>query len=250
MKLSFLEKLWTIWNTFWFFIRRSLKFKRKGYSEATVVEPVFSPEALAINEMYAFTTIGRRLSAPNWHRNLATLWYLEEMLGDLSWPGCQNFARLPSLTAFFKKRAKQITITGIELDAFVPLKGFHSLWDHAQYYISLQSEPAYFLDQDFFKYESQSEVIVCFYPFVSAAPALAWGLPASMSGPELWIKAFERNLKPKGYVFVVHQGDWEEADFDAAREKSTLKLIRRKELKCPFFSTKYPAHGSLYQKST
>ncbi len=256
MELSFWEKWITLWNSFWFFVRRTLKFKRQGYSEKTEIEPNFSPEALRINQKYQFSDMGRRLAPQHWHRNLATLWYLEEMFQDIHWsekiqvlePGCQNFSRLPSLRAFFSNRAEGVTFTGIELDAFVPLKGFHSLWDHAQYYISLKNDGAQFLDSDFFKWHSPAEVIVCFYPFVSAAPALAWGLPASVAGADQWIRAFENNLKPSGYVLVVHQGDWEEADFDKARENSKIHLVHRKELVCPFFSTKHPARASLYQK--
>lgn len=257
MELSFAEKLWALWNAIWFFVRRTIKFKRAGYCEKTDTEPVFSPVALKMNERYDFSPIGRKLSPPNWHRNLATLWYLEEMFKELSWsgeisvlePGCQNFSRLPSLRAFFSAKSSRVQITGLELDAFVPLMGFHSLWDHAHYYISLKHDSAQYLDFDFFKYNNPVDVIVCFYPFVSSAPALAWGLPASVAGADKWIKAFLNNLKPNGYVFVVHQGDWEESDFDSARESSSLKLIRRQELACPFFSTLHPARGSLYQKT-
>lgn len=218
--------------------------------------PTFSPEAREINERYSFTNIGQKLAPHHWHRNLATLWYLEDMFRDIPLPrrlhvlepGCQNFSRLPSLRTFFGGSGREATFTGIELDAFVPIRGFYSLWDHAQYYMSLGDDGAEFLADDFFKFYRPSEVIVCFYPFVSAAPALAWGLPATIAGAEKWIAAFERNLNPGGYVFVVHQGPWEEQDFDEARKGSHLQLVRRHELKCPFFSTKHPAHGSLYQK--
>lgn len=257
MDLSIWDSILTFWNAFCFYLRKKIRFSRKGYSEKTAIAPKFSPEAFRINEKFNFTEVGQKLSPQNWHRNLATLWYLEQMFKDIKWtseifviePGCQNFSRLPSLRSFFDLQSSAVKIIGIELDAFVPLKGFHSLWDHAQYYISLKNDGAQYLDCDFFKYQNPADVIVCFYPFVSSAPALAWGLPASVAGADKWIKAFENNLKPNGYVFVVHQGDWEEADFDSARESSSLKLIRRQELVCPFFSTKHPARGSLYQKS-
>ncbi len=253
--------LWTqylhsLWNTFWFWVRRNLRFRRGGYSESTSVPPQFSEAAAQTNEKYNFTSIGQRLAPQHWHRNLATLWYMEQMFESVQFPplitilepGCQNFSRLPALREFFRLRGVVATIVGIELDAFVPLRGFHSLWDHAQYYISLHKDESRFEAQDFFKWDEPSEVIVCFYPFVSTEPALAWGLPAQVAGAQKWVEAFSKNLKPGGYVLVVHQGDWEEKDFDEARENSPLELRHRQVLTCPFFSTKHPAHGSLYQK--
>lgn len=254
--MSFIEQLHSLWNFFWFHVRKGLKFKRKGYREATTVAPRFSAEAAQVNTTYNFTSIGEKLAPQNWHRNLATLWYMEQMLGDVKFafslkilePGCQNFSRLPSLRAYFDQKNIQTQITGIELDAFVPLKGFHSLWDHAQYYISLKQDGARFVAADFFKWQESVDLILCFYPFVSAAPALAWGLPASVAGAEHWIAAFCKNLKTDGHVLVVHQGDWEEKDFDRARVGKPMGLIKRAELKCPFFSTKHPARASLYKK--
>lgn len=210
-----------------------------------------------INDKYAFTRVGERLAPRHWHRNLATLWYMEQMLDRVELqksitvlePGCQNFSRLPALRGYFQNRGVVAAITGIELDAYVPLKGFYSLWDHAHYYLSLEKDDSRFVAEDFFKWQSPADVIVCFYPFVSAEPALAWGLPAEVAGAKKWINAFTKNLKPGGYVFVVHQGDWEEADFDEARKGAPLTLLHRQVLQCPFFSTQHPAHGSLYQKS-
>lgn len=256
--MHFAPILHSLWNTFWFWVRRTLRFRRAGYMEATTEPPKFSDAARIINDKYNFTKTGERLAPRHWHRNLATLWYLEQMFDGLELPsqvsvvepGCQNFSRLPALRAYFKKRGTEPSITGIELDAFVPLKGFHSLWDHAHYYISLQQDAAKFEAADFFKRKTAVDVIICFYPFVSSAPALAWGLPAEVAGARKWVEAFTENLKPGGYLFVVHQGDWEEKDFDQARASAPLSLQRRQVLQCPFFSTQHPAHGSLYLKSS
>lgn len=256
MSLTPVQHFQSWWNGFWFWVRNTLRFQRPGYSESTDIPPKFSSEAAKTNELYQFTDMGKKLSPPNWHRNLATLWYLQQMFDGIDLPptvsvlepGSQNFSRLPALRVYFQRRGVKAQFTGMELDAYVPLKGFHSLWDHAQYYVSLENDGARFLAHDFFKWNEPCDVIICFYPFVSHEPALAWGLPAHVAGARQWIESFERNLKPGGYVFVVHQGDWEEQDFDDARKNSPLQLLRRRVLSCPFFSTKHPAHGSLYQK--
>lgn len=244
------------WNSFWFFIRNFLKWSRSGYSEATTVTPVFHPEAEKVNSRYRFSDMGRRLSPANWHRNLATLWYFEKMLSEIDFssevqvlePGCQNFSRLPAIDHYMTYRNWKGAVVGLELDAYVPVQKLYSLYDHAQYYRSLIARKTLFTAADFFKSQERADLIVCFYPFVSKAPALAWGIPAIYASADKWIDSFLNNLKPQGYVLVVHQGDWEQKDFDEARAHRSLKLLKREELVCPFFKTKYPAHFSLYQK--
>jgi hypothetical protein len=158
-------------------------------------------------------------------------------------PCCQDFVRLPALRSFFKN-AK---ITGVEIDAYVPLEGFHSRWDHAQYYVSLANDGAQYVAADFFTYHSQADLILCFYPFVVPAPALAWGLPAEVASGKKWVESFVRNLRRGGQVLVVHQGAWEEEEFDRARRDSPLQIVARKALNCPFFPSKHPMHATLYR---
>jgi len=251
-----LNLLHSFWNAFWFFVRQSFKWSRSGYSEATRITPLFHSEAERVNTIYGFSDMGWRLSPANWHRNLATLWYLEQMLSTIDYttfvrvmePGCQNFSRLPAIDRYMSFRGWQGSILGVELDAYVPVKNFYSLYDHAQYYRSLVTSETTFEAADFFKMQNPVDLILCFYPFVSQEPALAWGLPAHFAGADKWINAFLKNLQPNGFILVVHQGDWEEKDFDKARGLHPLRLIKRQELTCPFFKTKYPARFSLYQK--
>jgi len=233
-----------------------MRWGRSGYSEETTITPIFHDEAQRIDKQYDFSELGVRLSPAHWHRNLATLWYFEQMLNEIDFkkqvdvlePGCQNFSRLPAIDKYMTFRHWRGEVTGVELDAYVPVEGFYSLNDHAQYYRSLIQRNSSFLAEDFFKFQKMSDLILCFYPFVSQGPALAWGIPAHYASAELWIRSFLRNLKPEGYVLVVHQGDWEEYDFDQARRGKPLELVKRAELICPFFKTKYPARFSLYKK--
>lgn len=248
--------LHSLWNSFWWSCRKIIKFHRSGYAESSqLVE--FPPEAQEINDKYQFTDAGLKLFSKNCIRNLATLWYLEQMLDEVDFskdiqvlePGSQDFSRLPAFRSYFKKKNIIAQIVGVELDPYVPLSGFFSRWDKAQYYISAEKDQADFIAADFFKYLNPSDLIICFYPFVSAEPALAWGLPAHVASAEKWIQAFQKNLKPNGTVLVIHQGDWEQNVFDEAREKYHLQIIKRQVLDCPFFKMKYPVCATLYSTS-
>lgn len=242
-----------LWKT-----RGALRFKRPGYKESPDSATVPQGESLIIDQKYNFAPYREKLLTLTSARNLSTLWYLDHMLKDISWPssltlvepGCQDFARLPAWRSFFKKQNVQAHIHGIEVDPFPVLSNLHSRWDKAQYYISLEKDGAHYEAGDFFKYPHQADVIFCFYPFVSKNPALAWGLPAEFASPQKWIESFVRVLKPGGYVLVGHQGDWEERSFDQAREQlqPPLELLKREVLNCPFFPPQYPFHLSLYKR--
>jgi hypothetical protein len=258
--MGFYQVVRSILNFFFWRVRSAIGFKRPGYREFLAEPPVFSDEAARINSKYAMDPVRQKLSAFTGARNLSTLWYLEKMLGDHAWPdeihlvepGCQEFARLPAWRAFFSQQTSIGRITGIEIDPFPILQDLHSRWDRAQYYISLANDKTTYEAADFFKWNGKANVIFCFYPFVSVNPALAWGLPAKFASAEKWIESFERVLEPEGTLLVVHQGPWEEADFDEARKSlnSPLILKKRAVLECPFFKTAHPMCVSVYTKKS
>lgn len=246
-------------NSLFFAGRKTFRFRRPGYTESGENLPPLIEVAAQIDKKYELTESRQHLSAMTGAKALATLWYLEQMFGDAEWassvevvePGCQGFSRLPAWRAYFKNKNVKTKIIGVELDPFTVLHDLHSRWDHAHYYINLEKDDARYEAADFFTWQGTADLILCFYPFVSEAPALAWGLPASFASPQKWIESFERVLKPGGKVLVVHQGEWEQSDFDEARNKMNthLKLEKREVLSCPFFQTKHPACASIYKKN-
>lgn len=255
--LSLTQKAHSALNFFGLSLRKLIKFRRAGYFESSDPALQFPPEAGEINKRYDAAKVGPKLFPRHWIRTLATLWHLEKMFEGVNLPktlnvlepASQDFSRLPAFRLFFRQKGLQAKITGVEIDPFVPLSGFHSRWDKAHYYISLENDGARFIDCDFFKYEQLSDLILCYYPFVSPEPALAWGLSAKVASALSWVQAFERNLKPGGLAFVVQQGEWEQKDFDEARIGSSLTLVRREILECPFLPSKHPMCASLYQRS-
>jgi hypothetical protein len=256
--MNFYQLLRSILNSFLWRLRRTIGFRRSGYREFLTEPAHFSEEAARINSKYKMDPVRKNLSAFTGARNLSTLWYLEKLLEDHQWPaeislvepGCQEFARLPAWRAFFSQNGNLKKVIGVEIDPFPILQDLHSRWDRAQYYISLAGDGARYEAADFFNWEGKANVIFCFYPFVSVIPALAWGLPAQFASAEKWINSFERVLDPGGTLLVVHQGPWEEEDFDNARKNmaSQLFLKKRMTLDCPFFKTAHPMCASVYIK--
>ena len=241
------EALHSARNRVFWELRSRLKWGRAGYRESGAEEIPGGDEALTPYKPY--------LSAPTYRKNEWTLALLRRFLAphlrsgpaplEILEPGCQDFARLPAFRAFFRNRVK---ITGLELDPYPVLHDFHSRADKAKYYLSREPSADRYLAADFFRWQEPADLIACFYPFVSAHPALAWGLPARFGNPKPWVNGFARNLRPGGLLLVVHQGEWEEADFDAARVLQPLRLLERGTFATKDYPLPHPACVSVYRR--
>jgi hypothetical protein len=255
-------------NRLFFQLRKQIGFTRSGYREYGTVQanivwqksltPAAQKSLQDILECYDLARLQKELSLESWQKNLATLWTLEQFpeLRELSGlhsildAGAHDFQRAPALHAFFSRRNKGVSIQGIELDAFRVLHDLHSRADRAQYFSRL-TPGSNFISGDFFTYRSKVDVICAFYPFVSPHPAIAWGLPAEFGSADAWVTALSQNLSATGLALVMHQGSWEEEEFDEvlAKRPEKLQLRRRLILDCPFYPSPYPPHVSLYART-
>lgn len=268
--VSFFERLRSNWNRLSFQLRSRLRFRRSGYQEGPIsdedrlkwLKSLPEPAAAAarsLEERYSTHSWHAHLHLDNYRKNLATLWLLERLWDGGRAPregeklsvleaGAHDFSRLFALDAFFRARGFSPVITGMELDPYRVLANFHSRADLADYYAGLRP-PHRYLAGDFFGHREQYDLLLAFYPFVSPHPALAWGLPLEWGDPKRWVEGLIRTVKPEGRALLVHQGPWEEEEFDSALPYGAfrLKILGRKALECPFLPLPHPPQGSVYQ---
>lgn len=256
-----METLHSKRNRLFFRMRNSLAFRRKGYQETGDQNPILSDLELVMEQKFGFAHLRPFLKSAVYKKNLATLWILDQMqvsshlpVGNLRIlePGCQDFSRLQAIRAYFKRWGRVAKISGLEIDPYPILSNLHSRSDIAHYYLSLPGgNPSdSFGAGDFFQHLDPCQAIFAFYPFVSEHPALAWGLPAEVGNAHAWARSIAANLTDDGIALVVHQGKWEEEEFDAVRANVSLTLVDRKEVNCPFYPLPHPACASLYRLST
>jgi hypothetical protein len=259
MERNFHETIHSAKNRVFWELRSRLRWSRSGYQETGAESVPLGDEERALESAYELPHYKNYLSAETYRKNLWTLGLLGRILRphlraahlplEILEPGCQDFSRLPALRAFFRKQGIRPRFTGLELDPFPLLHDFHSRWDKASYYVGLEKSADRYLAADFFGWHEAADLICCFYPFVSANPALAWGLPAHFGKPGPWVDGFLRNLRPDGLLLVVHQGEWEEEDFDAARAaRAGLRLLQRENFETVFYPLPYPACASVYRR--
>jgi hypothetical protein len=259
-QLSLPELIQSKRNRLFLHLRQTLRFRRGFYRETGFSSAdkearlrLLKPEERKLWEdlekHFFLSDLSEKISLATYEKNLLTLWVLglffpEKTNGSVLEVGAQDFSRAPALARFFSG-----PIEGLELDPYPVLAGFFSRADKASYYSSLARGASY-LAADFFQHKAQVANLIAFYPFVSPHPALAWGLPAEFGTPKPWLEAIERVLVPGGQALVVHQGHWEEEEFDKARtEFPALQLVKRVVAECPFSPQPYPPHASLYRKS-
>jgi hypothetical protein len=252
------ESLQSAKNRVFWELRMRLRWSRGGYRESGSEALALDEEEARLEREFGFSIYRSYLSPDSYRKNLWTLALLRHFLPphlrsahlplEVLEPGCQDFSRLPALRAFFRKQGLRPRITGLELDPFPVLHDLRSRWDKAKYYLSCEKSADRYLDADFFRWDEAADLVCCFYPFVSAPPALAWGLPARFGNPKPWVGSFCRNLRPDGLLLVVHQGDWEEEDFDSARAGCPLRLVQRETFERAFYPLPYPACVSVYRR--
>jgi hypothetical protein len=255
---SLQDSLHSAKNRVFWELRSRLRFTRSGYSETGAEELDLGVEELSLEREYGLSQYKPYLSSETYRKNLWTLSLLRHVLKphlrsnhlplEILEPGCQDFSRLSALRSFFRERGFRPRISGLELDPFPLLHDFHSRMDKAKYYLNCEKSADRYIPADFFHWAEASDLICCFYPFVSKHPALAWGLPARFGNPQPWIQSFTRNLRPDGLLLVVHQGDWEEEDFDAARAGAPLRLLQREVVESTFYPLPHPACASVYRR--
>jgi hypothetical protein len=255
---SLTESLHSAKNRIFWNVRSRLRFRRAGYKEDGISGLLLSDTEQKLERNYELDLYADYLADSTYKKNLWTLCVLDRILApqlrhnhlplEILEPGCQDFSRLPALRSFFRKQGLRPRITGLEIDPFPLLHDFHSRWDKAKYYLNFEKSADRYLDADFFGWQESADLICCFYPFVSTHPALAWGLPAKFGDSKPWIEGFIRNLRPGGLLLVVHQGEWEEEDFDKAREGKPLRLLHREAFELPFYPLPHPACASVYRR--
>lgn len=123
--------------------------------------------------------------------------------------GASNFWYARALHAFFIPSV----LTGVEVEGYRIYYNGYSRWDYAQGYVQNVPQTS-FVVADYAQYEQPADAIVAWYPFVTAAPVLAWRMPLAFLAPQALFARIAMNLNPSGVFVMVNQGP-EEAEVAA-----------------------------------
>ncbi len=132
--------------------------------------------------------------------------------------GCASFWYVTALAAFFSPRE----IIGVEIDGHRLFKDGRARIDYASGYLAGLPR-ARFLVADYNVCELPADVIVAWFPFVTAAALLAWRLPLSFLTPGRLFERVFHNLRPGGMFVMINHG---ETEADLATAMCTAANLR------------------------
>ncbi len=118
--------------------------------------------------------------------------------------GSKNWHYIEALHNFFKNKAPNVSINGIEIDAYRMYINFHTRYDYAMHRISHMPNVSY-IAADVLEHKDKYDDIMVFYPFVTPEPLMSWGLPLSKLKPIELIKHLYDILNPGGRILIVNQ---------------------------------------------
>ncbi len=191
---------------------------------------LFAPEPAArvqcLVARFDLTDLERRSTIAAWAANLALLESLEALTRGIAIPhpanaavhaidvGSGDFHYATALQRWLSLHGeppepRKVVLRGFEIDGHGIYRDGHSRADHARSHAALAARPG-----DVVRYEvadaasvrlPEQDVATLLFPFLTAYPALRWGMPLSRWRPRRLLRRVVRSLRPGGLLVVVNQ---------------------------------------------
>lgn len=205
-------------NNFDFFLRNSITFSRRNYSETSQdLSEVFCNEEQKEFYNYLKQKYDYKLLEDSTRRNFTgNLYFLNifdkyltrkegEKFSVLD-IGSKNWAYVKSEYVFFKSFAKKFNLTGIELDAYRLYSNLYNRYEVAKFYIKDLPNTEY-IAGDLLKHNQKYDYIIWSLPFIVEYPFVKWGLPLKYFKPEKMLLHAYSLLNNKGEMLIINQGE-------------------------------------------
>ena len=232
-----------------FYIRKKMKFSRKGYfEEAEDLSNIYGDELKQrendLHKKYGFEYF-KEMTEQNYRENLYMLDVLDkyfkinpkEKIEALD-IGCKNWNYVKGQYTFFKKYCENLSLKGIEIDAYRLYWNFYSRYEVAKFYKRGLKNTRY-IPKDFMNYDEKFDYLTWFLPFVREYPHMRWGLPLEYFNPKkmLWHAYF--SLKTGGKLFIVNQSEIEYNIQKNLLKECAIQFKEIGEVKSDFLHHKY-----------
>lgn len=206
-----------------FALRETLAFRRAGYREgpldlgrvsARLREQLAGPRARKLAAWSGLEIFAPHLGHAAYTKSLFACDVLERLhtRAPLCLPvpevldvGSKNFEAAPGLYgAACRIAGRDVRLTGSEIDAYPVYRNLHSRADAAEYYLRLLPGAHRFVPGDVRGVGGRIGLITWFFPFLTPAPLLWWGLPERFFMPEALFKHVTDLLAPDGTLVVAN----------------------------------------------
>jgi len=185
-------------------------------------------------ENYVYLDVLHRL------RECSAAWPAEQ--GRVLDVGCKNFYYAAALAAAFRPAQ----LMGLELEGHRRYRDGHRRSDYAAFYTGQISGARYCVG-DICDWREKADLVSCWYPFVFAEVAVAWGLPLSAFAPQRFFPALANAVAPGGLLLVVNQGlaEWQACARWLGEQR--LRCVAKVVVDKPLLPRPAPPVASLWQ---
>lgn len=211
-------------NRFDYYLRSVTKFSRKN----------FSCELNEAVNNYTFDILSQTIQ-PQRSEKLRVL--------DI---GSKNWEYVRGEYKFFKQYCENLTLDGVEIDAYRLYSNFYSRYEVAKFYIKDLAGANYYAD-DLLNLGGEYDYIVWFLPFVTKYPLRRWGLPDRLFMPEKLLEHAYKLLRKE--MLIVNQGEEEAEIQQALLEKMKIPYKFLGELKSDALEYKNKRYGFLVSRT-
>lgn len=218
-------------NSIDFFIRNKTRFSRKNFVETN-----------------------RELLERNRQENEYTLDILSQYLRktpknmvralDI---GCKNWFYAKGEHEFLKTVSADVTLDGVELDAYRLYTNFYSRYEVANFYTK-GLDGVNYIAGDLLDIKENYDYIIWFLPFVVINPLIYWGLPKKYFCPEKLLEHAYSLLNEDGEMLIINQGKEEALAQKALLDKLGINYKELGLVKSEFFEYKNERFGFLIKK--
>jgi hypothetical protein len=168
--------------------------------------------------------------------------------------GARNWRYAGALSAWLRDRlpgAAAIEVDGVELDAYRLYADLRTRVSYGRHFARACSDArARFTYHagDIRDWREPADLVTWLFPFVSAGPHRAWGLPPRLFDPE---GAFRHVagaiLRPGGRLVVANQGEWEWRETE--RRLSGARLLHQDAVEGSLHASPYPIVLSVWTRT-
>ena len=147
--------------------------------------------------------------------------------------GSKNWSYVKSEYLFFKSFNQNISLDGIELDAYRLSNKFYTRFEIAKFYTSGLENTKY-IAGDFLKHEQKYDYIIWILPFITQYPLVRWGLPLRYFKPKAMLNHAYDLLNKNGELLIINQGEEEYTIQQELSKKLSLSPILLGEIEDKF----------------
>lgn len=143
------------------------------------------------------------------------------------------------LRSFGAAVPRDVSLDGVELDAYALYRGWRSRFDWAEAYVGGLPGVQY-LPGDIGAYRRPVDLALMLFPFLFAADAERWGLPRRYLQPAAVLDCVWRLVRPGGALLIANLGEVERTEQLRLLAQAGLRPVWSERFDSPLFSYELP----------